>query len=130
MRAHIAGDLRRAPAGCYVAQVAGIALSIVWPTLTGFALSSLLLGLPFTAITFFAMQEAGRLRPATAASTMGLLTAFYGLGQIVGPPLAAALLHRSGNAGLGFTLSLEIAAAALVAGALLYLWMGRAFPKP
>ena len=60
---------------------------------------------------------------------MGLLTALYGLGQIVGPPLAAALLHRSGNAGLGFTLSLEIAAAALVSGALLYLWMGRAFPQ-
>jgi fucose permease len=87
-------------------------------TLTGFALGSLLLGLPFTAITFFAMLEARRLRPATAASTMGLLTAFYGLGQIVGPPLVAALLHRSGNADPGFTLSLEIAAAALVAGAL------------
>jgi hypothetical protein len=128
-RVHITGDLRRALAGCYFVQAAGIALSIWWPTLGGFALGSLLLGLPFTAITFFAMQEVRRLRPVTAASTMGLLTALYGLGQIVGPPLAAALLHRSGNAELGFTLSLEIAAAALLAGALLYLWMGRAFPK-
>jgi fucose permease len=75
------------------------------------------------------MQEVRRLRPASAASTMGLLTAFYGLGQIVGPPLATLLLQRSGNAGRGFTLSLEIAAAALVAGALLYLWLVRAFPK-
>jgi fucose permease len=74
------------------------------------------------------MQEARRLRPASASSTMGLLTAFYGLGQIVGPPLVMLLL-RSGNAGRGFTLSLEIAAAALVAGALLYLWLVRAFPK-
>lgn len=129
IRVHIAGDLRRALAACYFVQAAGIALSIWWPTLGGFALGSLLLGLPFTAITFFAMQEVRRLRPATAASTMGLLTAFYGIGQIVGPPLAAALLHRSGNTGLGFTLSLEIAAAALMAGALLYLWMGRAFPR-
>ena len=128
-RVHIAGDLRLALAGCYFVQAAGIALSIWWPTLGGFALGSLLLGLPFTAITVFAMQEVRRLRPATAASTMGLLTAFYGFGQIVGPPLAAALLHRSGNTGLGFTLSLEIAAAALMAGALLYLWMGRAFPR-
>ena len=127
-RVRIAGDLRRALAGCYLVQAAGIALSIRWPTLGGFALGSLLLGLPFTAITFFAMQEVRRLRPATAASTMGLLTAFYGLGQIVGPLLVAALLHRSADAGLGFTLALEIAAATLVAGALLYLWMRRAFP--
>jgi fucose permease len=75
------------------------------------------------------MQEVRRLRLATAASTMGLLTAFYGLGQIVGPPLAAALLQRSGSTGSGFALSLEIAATTLLAGALLYLWMGRVFPK-
>ncbi|MEO8299804.1 MAG: YbfB/YjiJ family MFS transporter [Burkholderiales bacterium] len=128
-RVRIAGDLRRTLAGCYFVQAAGVALSLGWPTLGGFALGSLLLGLPFTAITFFAMQEVRRLRPATAASTMGLLTAFYGIGQIAGPPLAAALLHRAGEAGRGFTLSLSIAATALVAGALLYLWMGRAFPK-
>jgi hypothetical protein len=128
-RVHVAGDLRRALSGCYFVQASGIVLSIAWPTLGGFALGSLLLGLPFTAITFFAMQEVRRLRPATAASTMGLLTAFYGLGQIVGPPLTATLLHRSGNAGFGFALSLEIAAAALVAGALLYLGMGKLFPK-
>jgi len=128
-RVRVAGDLRRALAGCYFVQASGIVLGIAWPTLGGFALGSLLLGLPFTAITFFAMQEVRRLRPATAASTMGLLTAFYGLGQIVGPPMAAALLRRSGSTGSGFTLSLEIAAAALAAGALLYLWMVRSFPK-
>lgn len=128
-RVHIAGDLRRALAVCYAVQAAGIVLSIVWPTLGGFALGSLLLGLPFTAITFFAMQEVRRLRPAHAASTMGLLTALYGLGQIVGPPLTAALLHRSGSAAAGFTLALEIAAAALIVGVLLYLWMGRLFPR-
>ncbi len=128
-RVHIAGDLRRALAACYGVQALGIACSIVWPTLAGFALGSLLLGLPFTAITFFAMQEVRRLRPASAASTMGLLTALYGLGQIVGPPLASTLLHRSASPAAGFTLSLEIAAATLAAGALAYLWMGRAFPK-
>jgi predicted MFS family arabinose efflux permease len=126
-RVRITGDLRRALAACYLVQAAGITLSTVWPTLPGFALGSLLLGLPFTAITFFAMQEVRRLRPADAASTMGLLTAFYGLGQIVGPPLAAMLLHRSGNARPDFTLSLEIAAAALGLGAMVYLWMGQAF---
>jgi MFS family permease len=115
-------------AGCYLVQAAGVAASLVSPSLAGFALGSLLLGLPFTAITFFAMQEVRVLRPQQAASAMGLLTAMYGVGQIVGPPLAAAMLARSATPGAGFTRSLEIAAAALLAGALLYLWMARRLP--
>ena len=122
------GDRRLRLAGSYLLQSAGIAASLWSPSLAGFAIGSLMLGLPFTAITFFAMQEVRRLRPALAASYMGLLTATYGIGQIVGPPLVALLLAHSGSAGEGFTHSLEIAAAALFAGALLYLWMARAHP--
>jgi fucose permease len=108
-------------------QALGVALTVWWPTLAGFALGSLLLGLPFTAITYFAMQEVRRLRPVQAASTMGLLTALYGLGQIVGPPLATALLQGSANPAQGFRLSLGIAAAALLAGALAFVGMQRVF---
>jgi hypothetical protein len=122
------GDLRLLLAGSYAIQAAGIGISVWSPSLAGFAIGSLMLGVPFTAITFFAMQEVRRLRPALASSYMGLLTATYGIGQIVGPPLVAWLLHRSASAGAGFTLSLEIAAGALVVGAGLYLWMVRAYP--
>ena len=115
-------------AGCYLVQTIGVASSLVSPTLAGFAIGSLLLGLPFTALTFFAMQEVRRLRPDQAASFIGLLTAVYGFGQIVGPLLTAALLARSATPGLGFSRSLEMAAAALLAGALLYLWMARRHP--
>jgi hypothetical protein len=52
----------------------------------------------------------------------------YGIGQIAGPPLVAVLLRHSRSLGEGFTLSLEIAAAALLAGALMYLWMASAYP--
>lgn len=128
-RVRLAGDLRLVLAACYLVQAAGIGLTIGWPTLAGFALGSLLLGLPFTAITFFAMQEVRRLRPARVPGTMGLLTVLYGLGQIVGPPLASALLLHHGGAAAGFTLSLAIAAAALVVGALVYVGMARAFPR-
>ena len=89
---------------------------------------SLLLGLPFTAITFFAMQEVRRVRPAQATSFMGLLTAMYGVGQIAGPPMAAWLVGRSANAGAGFALSLWIASALLAAGAVLYVAIARAYP--
>lgn len=121
-------DFRLLLAGCYGVQALGIATSLWSPSLAGFALGSLLLGLPFTAITFFAMQEVRRLRPATAASFIGLLSATYGVGQILGPPLTALLLRRSASASAGFTLALEIAAGALLLGAGMYGWMMRAYP--
>jgi len=127
-RLRISGDLRWLLAGCYVVQALGIGVSVWSPSLAGFAFGSLLLGLPFTAITFFAMREVRRLRPVAVASTMGLLTALYGIGQIVGPPLVAALLKRSTSSGQGFAVSLQIAAAALLTGALMYVWMVRAYP--
>ena len=127
-RLRVSGDLRLLLAGGYVIQAAGIAVGVWSPSLAGFAVGSLMLGLPFTAITFFAMQEVRRLRPAFAASFMGLATVMYGIGQIVGPPLVALLLRHSGSAGAGFTRSLQVAMGSLLAGALIYLWMVRAYP--
>jgi hypothetical protein len=127
-RLRAGGDLRLRLAACYVMQSAGVAASVVSPTLAGFAIGSLLVGLPFTAITFFAMQEARRLRPHSAPSTMGLLTAMYGVGQIAGPPLAAWLVARSVTAAEGFTLSLWIASGILAGGAVLYVVLARVYP--
>jgi MFS family permease len=118
-------DRRHLLVGCYVMQALGVACSVWLPSLAGFALGSLLLGLPFTAITLFAMQEARRLRPQSASSAIGLLTAAYGLGQIAGPPMVAWLLQRSSSAAQGFALSLQAAAAGLLAGAAIYAWLAR-----
>ena len=100
-------DFRLLLAGCYFVQAVGIATSLWSPSLAGFAIGSLLLGLPFTAITFFAMQEVRRLKPATAASFMGLLSATYGVGQILGPPLVTLLLHHTPNADAGLPCRLK-----------------------
>ncbi len=121
-------DRRRLLMGCYGMQATGVLLSVYWPSLAGFALGSLLVGLPFTAITLFAMQEVRRLRPDHASAFIGLLTAVYGLGQIAGPPLVALLLRRSADPAQGFALSLQIAAAALVLGVLLYAALVRRYP--
>jgi len=110
---------------CYAMQASGILLGVWLPSLWGFAVGSLLLGLPFTAITLFAVQEVRRLRPHDASALIGLLTAAFGLGQIAGPPLVAALLARSATPAQGFTWSLEVAAAALLAGLLMYGWLLR-----
>ena len=109
-RIRMTGDLRLWLCGSYLVQGAGVLASVLAPNLAGFAVGSVLLGVPFTAITFFAMQEARRLRPHAVASAMGLLTVLYGMGQILGPPLAAWLLRHSTSAAQGFNLSLEIAA--------------------
>lgn len=122
------GDMRVRLGICYAVQALGIFASLWSPSLAGFVVGSLLLGIPFTAITFFGVQEVRRLRPATASSYIGLLTAAYGVGQIAGPPLVALLLRHSATTGEGFTLSLEIAASALLAGAVIYAWMVRAYP--
>lgn len=122
------GDQRLRLAGCYLVQAAAILIGLWSPTLAGFALSSLLLGLPFTAITFFALQEVRRLRPHSPSGLTGLITALYGLGQIVGPPLAAALLARSADPARGFAPSLEIAAGALLLGAVIYGAMSKGYP--
>jgi hypothetical protein len=128
-RLRVTLDMRLLLAGCYLVQAAGIAIGVWSPSLAGFALGSLLLGIPFTAITFFAMQEVRRLRPLLAASFMGLLTAVYGVGQIAGPPMVALLLRHTRSTGEGFTLALEVAAGALLVGAVLYGLMLRVWPR-
>ncbi|MBP0593197.1 YbfB/YjiJ family MFS transporter [Paraburkholderia sp. LEh10] len=106
-------DNRVLLAGCYVLQALGIAAGIVSPTAGGFALGSALIGLPFTAITLFAMREARRLHGDDAAGLMGYATAAYGLGQIAGPLVAAPIAAHTGS----FTPALSLAAGALLAGA-------------
>ncbi len=119
-RTPAAWDRRWLLMAAYGVQAGAIALSLVWPGPLGFALGSLLLGLPFTAITFYALQEARRVWPAAGDSFPGLLTAAYGIGQIVGPPMVAWMLHHAATQGQGFVYGLAVAAAALVLGAVVY----------
>lgn len=116
-------DRRALLAWAYLVQAAAIGLGLLWPGRVGFALGSLLLGLPFTAITFFALQEARRQWPQAGAGFTGLLTALYGIGQIVGPPMVAWLLTRAPSQAQGFDWALGTAASALVLGAALYAFM-------
>jgi MFS family permease len=123
-------DPRLVLAACYICQAAGVILTLFLTSVMGFVIGSLLVGLPFTAISFFAMQEVRRLRPHHAARFMGLLTASYGLGQIAGPPLVALLLSHASSHAQGFGLSLGIASASLMVGAGFYVLMAFAWPIP
>jgi hypothetical protein len=128
-RVRVSGDLRRVLALAYVVQAIAIAIGVRLPTTAGFAIGSLLLGLPFTAITYFALQEVRRLRPAHVAATTGLVTVLWSIGQAAGPPMVAVILRRAPNVNAAFSESLAIAAGALVVGAIVYLAMSRAWPR-
>ncbi len=121
-------DQRLLLVACYLMQALGVALGNWMPSLAGFAIGSVLVGLPFTAITFFAMQVGRRLHPHAPSAIIGLLSAAFGLGQIVGPPMAAALIARAPSTAAGFAWSLDIAAASLLLGAVIYYGMTRRFP--
>ncbi len=119
-RAPLHWDNRWLMAAGYTLQAIGVLLSVVWPTVAGFMLASVLLGAPFTAITLYAMRESRRLRGNASAGLMGYATASYGVGQILGPLFAAPLAQKTGT----FALPLLVAAAALALGALLFAWVG------
>ena len=128
-RVRVSGDLRIVLAGGYLVQSAAIAVGLALPTAAGFALGSFLLGLPFTALTYFALQEVRRLRPHHVAATTGLVTALWSIGQSAGPPMVAVLLRRTSAVGAAFTLSLAIAAGALVVGAIVFVVSSRVWPR-
>jgi len=125
-RAPVHWDNRLLLAAAYALQALGVLFSVALPTIAGFAIGSLLLGMPFTAITLFAMREARRLRGNAAAGLIGYATASYGVGQIIGPLFAAPLAQRTGS----FQLPLLVAAAALALGAVLFAVVWSKYRRP
>ena len=117
-RAPLTWDNRLLLAVCYVMQGLGVGIGILLPNVMGFALGSVLVGLPFTAITVYAVRECRRLRGDNANGLIGLVTASYGIGQIVGPLVAAPLVEATGS----FTAALLCASGVLVLGAIGFVW--------
>lgn len=97
-------------AGCCLSMLLGTVLCLYWPTRAGLALGTMLEGAAITPVVMFTMREAARLAPRDPTRLIGALTVAFGIGQIVGPPVAATLAaHRH-----GFAAPLELAALAAV----------------
>ncbi|MGF7161190.1 MFS family permease [Rhodoligotrophos appendicifer] len=121
-------DPRHVLAGWYLVQASGVMISLLFPTVPGFIIGSFMVGMPLTAVGFVAMQDVRRLRPHHAARFMALLTATFGIGQIIGPPIAAFLLSHSASHAEGFAWALGLAAGSLFLGILLYIAMSLLWP--
>ena len=71
--------------------------------------SAVIFGGTFLGITALTLALAGRLAPHGTARLIAMLTAIYGLGQVIGPVFAGFVAARSGDFGPAL-----IAAAAII----------------
>ncbi|CDX33360.1 conserved membrane hypothetical protein [Mesorhizobium sp. SOD10] len=92
-------------------EVVGVTASVAVKGAAGPLLAGLLLGGTFIAITALGLQTARQLAPQAPRRIFAVMTAAFGLGQIVGPIAAGLLAQASGN----YTLASIMAAAALLA---------------
>jgi len=97
-----------------VAEAIGVAASVMHTT-AAVLLGAALLGGTFMGLTALGLIGARRLSAGDPRSTLALMTAAFGLGQIVGPALAGLVHDATGS----FVLPSMAAAAGLCLAALL-----------
>jgi predicted MFS family arabinose efflux permease len=99
---------------CLVEAV-GVLASVLWIAPAGTILAAILLGGTFVGLTVLGFVVVRRLAAGDIARTIALMTAVFGVGQIVGPLVAGWLLDLTGS----FLLPSIAAAITLVIGAAL-----------
>jgi len=99
----------------YLVQGVAIVLPIVSGSPAAALAAALGFGGTFVGIAVLTVSLGGAIAPQNPTRMIGLLTAAFGFGQIVGPVLAGELAAHEGN----FTLALELAAGTVFLGAVL-----------
>lgn len=99
----------------HLAQAVGIALPVIAHGVAAAYAGALLFGGTFMGITALSITLGQSLAPHQSARVIGLLTAAYGAGQIIGPALAGVLAERTDS----FVLPLVGASAVVALGAVL-----------
>jgi MFS family permease len=117
---------RRAMAIAAVLLALGNTSAVLSPTAPGLLISAVLLGGTFMGITALGFTATQHLSPERRRSAGALLTAAFGLGQIVGPVLAGVVADRTGS----FAAPTLVATIALLAGAVLLVAVGPRHKAP
>jgi predicted MFS family arabinose efflux permease len=102
-------------AAACLAEAVGVAASVVATSIPVVILAAVLLGGTFMAITSLGLAGGRRMATSDPVRVLALLTAGFGLGQIVGPALAGFLRESTGSY---LAPSLAAAAALVIAAAL------------
>jgi predicted MFS family arabinose efflux permease len=103
----------RAFAAAAIVEAIGVATSVIWPTLPGIALAAILLGGTFIGLTAMGLVAVRTMMAGDPRRGIGLLTAVFGVGQIIGPLVAGVMHDMTGS----FTEVTYMAAASLVVSA-------------
>jgi len=90
------GVLKVFAVACIV-EAAGVFASVAWPGVIGLLAASVLLGGTFMGLTALGLIAARDLAPLDPRRWVGILTAAFGLGQIVGPIVAGYGFDRTGS---------------------------------
>jgi len=98
-----------------VVEAGGVALSVVAQSPAAVVAAAVCLGGTFMGITALGLMEARKLSPGTERQSLAVMTASFGLGQMVGPMLAGLLRQATGSFEIA---SFSAAAALLLAAAL------------
>lgn len=112
-RLHLRFGTRAALRANLLAQAFGVVLPIMLPNVAGFLGSALIVGGTFMGTVTIAMPAAKKVFHTINFNLIAIMTAAYGVGQIIGPLLASTLYSRSGT----FSSSLVAAAMGLVLSA-------------
>jgi predicted MFS family arabinose efflux permease len=96
-------------------EAVGVVLSVLWLAPVGTVLAAALLGGTFMGLTALGLIAARERATGDPRRALAMMTAAFGLGQIIGPTLAGVLFDRSGS----FLPATMIAAAALLLAAIL-----------
>ena len=100
-----------------VVEAVGILVLLWHATPASLLISGMTLGATFMAVTALGLAKARSMAPHKAAAALALMTASFGLGQMIGPVLAGFVFENSGS----FSLALAAAIAALAAAIVLTL---------
>ena len=91
-------------------QAAGVLATVALPHSAAPLIGGALFGVTFLAVTAYGLQIGRKLSPESPRRILAMMTAAFGVGQIVGPVVAGWIAERTGS----FTGPTVIAAAALI----------------
>lgn len=112
-RTHLRLGTRTALRVNLLAQAFGVVLPVLLPNVFGFLGSALIVGGTFMGTVTIAMPAAKKVSHTINFNLIAIMTAAYGVGQIIGPLLASTLYSHSGT----FSSSLVAAALGLLLSA-------------